>query len=177
MRRSPRVWVIAPFVLLVAISWTAPAFAQREWRADYTASELAQGGAILSSVSTPLSTTSSGNTLIKRREGELDEENKRLQDLLSWMELYLPENEPALIQAIGLGQGSALQDVLIAMGCAPSLSPPQQRALRAKRRALVEALEAHEPARRARHVYRIFVEITLITQVQPALYPAQRQAH
>lgn len=165
MRRAPCT-VSALLALATMTLMTSQAFAQREWRTDYTPTELATGGAIMSSVSTPLTTTSSGNSLIKSREDDLKDKNQKLKDLLGWMESYLPDNQQALSQAFGLGQGDALDDLLMAFGHKERLSPQQQRALRAKRRQLWDALAMQDRAKRASTVHAILDEVL---QPQPAV--------
>lgn len=154
-------------VLGASLFMISPAWAQREWRTDYTAAELLQGGAIISCTSTPLVTTSSGNSLIEDRENELKDENKKLEELLGWMEGYLPENQQALAQAFGLGQGDALSDLLIAFGHKSPLTTAQQRALRAQRRPLWDALAIEDGRARALAVHRIMHEVLNPTTDQP----------
>ena len=168
MRRVPCT-VSALLVLATLTLLTSQAFAQREWRTDYTQTELATGGAIISCFSTPFTTSTTGDALIESREEDLKDENKKLQDLLSWMEGYLPNNQQALSQAFGLGQGDVLNDLLLAFGHRERLSPAQQRALRAKRRQLWDAMVLKDGAARASTVHAIIYEVLQTPHMSPAI--------
>lgn len=177
MRRAPcTVSALLALTTLSLMMTSSTAFAQREWRTDYTPTELATGSAIISCVSTPLITTSSGNQLIEQREQELKDDNERLQELLSWMEAYLPENQQALAQAFGLGQGEALNDLLMAFGHKGGLSVAQQRALRAQRHKLWAAQALTDRAKRASTVYAIIHEVLQPTTTLPAVAQTTAQS-
>ena len=111
--------------------------------------------------------TSAAITMITLKEHNLRQESDLLESL-TLMEDYLQHNEHDLRDAVALGAGPALNDVMVLFGRTAPLTAAERHGLRRQRQALVLALATpstpERPVARARALYTILQPMLTATE-------------
>lgn len=133
-------------------------------------SDIAIGVSINLCVTGPLVTTTGSNFAVKKRERQLRDEIQLFKQL-THMDKFLRENEPAIRQALALGAGDALEDLLYIISAEP-VSHAQRMELRRRRHELTRVLDAPEdpaaPMARTSALRAMLAEVILTTDTRRA---------
>ncbi len=113
-----------------------------------------------------VTTTTTGAFIIYGSMLITDEQNELQQDVdikkqFVLIDTYLDQNALGVRDAFAMGAGGALDDVANLMGHGGSLGAAQRRSLRARRRALLDALDARcaGSLESAAHIHAIFASV------------------
>lgn len=166
-RPRARAPLAAAALLLLCLS---PGVAAAQDDEGLTGRDIALGVSINLCVTGPLVTTTGSNLAVKKRERQLRDEIELFQQL-THMDKFLRENEPAIRQALAIGAGDALEDLLYIMSAEP-VSHAQRQELRRRRHELTRALDAPEdpaaPLARSVLVRALLAEVILTTDTRRA---------